>query len=138
MDEAREQSYYGNKIRVLEGPPGTGKTTTAVAAVQRALDRGLRVLWSTYTAQLASRARQRLGDAVETDTCHAAFCLDLDLTECALNLACYGLVVVDEFSQLRAADLELMDKLYKAVDHACAFGLLGDRFQAAGFGEERV
>ena len=138
MDEAREQSYYGNKIRVLEGPPGTGKTTTAVAAVQRALDRGLPVLWATYTAQLASRARQRLGDAVETDTCHAAFGLDLDLTECALNLASYGLVIVDEFSQLRAADLEHVDKLYKAVDHACAFGLLGDRFQAAGFGDERV
>ena len=138
MDAAREQSFRSNKIRVLEGPPGTGKTTTAVAAVQQALDKGLRVLWATYTAQLASRARRRLGDAVDADTCHAALGLDLDLSECALNLAAYGLVVVDEFSQLRAADMEHIAKLYKAVDHACAFGLLGDRFQAAGFGEERV
>ena len=125
MDAARERAYYGKKIRVLEGPPGTGKTTTAAAAVQRALDKGLRVLWATYTAQLASRARQHLG-------------LDLDFSECALNLAPYGLVVVDEFSQLRASDFQHIDQLYKAVDHACAFGLLGDRFQAAGFGEERV
>ena len=72
FDDAREACWAENKIRVLEGPPGTGKTTTAKAAVEAAAQQGAQVLWTGYTAQLAARARAVLPEAVTVDTCHAA------------------------------------------------------------------
>lgn len=50
----------------------------------------------------------------------------------------YTLVIVDEFSQLRGQDLHHLDELHNAIDKAAAIGLLGDRCQTAGFGDERV
>ena len=137
-DEARALAWQHNRIRALEGPPGTGKTTLARQAVDAALKQGVRVLWTVFTAQLASRMRLELGDQVDVDTCHAALGLGQELAECGLNLACYGLVILDEFSQLDASHFTHAVALYNNVDHACAFGLLGDRCQLAGFGSDRV
>ena len=138
FDRAREACWAANKLRVLEGPPGTGKTTTAKAAVLAAAQQGAQILWTGYTAQLAARARAVLPEVVAVDTCHAALGLDLDLVECKYFLARYDLVVVDEFSQLRGQDLHHVWKLMEAVDHMVVVCLLGDRFQYAGFGDRRV
>ncbi len=64
-DEAREETWNHNKIRALEGPPGTGKTTIARYVVELAETYGLKVLWSVYTAQLASRMREVFGDRID-------------------------------------------------------------------------
>ena len=50
FDAAREACWAENKLRVLEGPPSTGKTTTAKAAVLAAERQGAQVLWTGYTA----------------------------------------------------------------------------------------
>ena len=136
-DAARAKTWQCNRIRALEGPPGTGKTTVAKELVEKAVGQGLRVLWTVYTAQLASRMRQEFGGGVDVDTCHAALGLDQEIVECGLNLACYDLVILDEFSQLEARHFAHAVHLHNAVDKTPAFGLLGDRRQMAGYGTER-
>ena len=136
-DAARAETWRCNRIRALEGPPGTGKTTVAKELVEKAVGHGLRVLWTVYTAQLASRMRQEFGGGVDVDTCHAALGLGQEIAECGLNLACYDLVILDEFSQLEARHFAHAVHLHNAVDKTPAFGLLGDRRQLAGYGTER-
>ena len=138
LDQARNICWQQNKIRALEGPPGSGKTTVAKALVQEAVEQGWSVLWAVYTAQLAARTRAQVSEAVTVETCHSAFGLDMELLDSKWNLIPYSLVIVDEFSQLRGQDLNHVAELHDAVDRAVAVGLLGDRCQTAGFGDERV
>ncbi|CAE8608166.1 unnamed protein product, partial [Polarella glacialis] len=137
-DEAREETWNHNKIRALEGPPGTGKTTIARYVVELAETYGLKVLWSVYTAQLASRMREVFGDRIDINTCHAALGFDEEYHNVSNALQGYGLVVIDEFSQLQGKHIEHIDKLRSASDRVAAFVLLGDKCQLAGFGTERV
>ena len=60
----------------------------------------LKVLWTTFTANQASRMREVFENRIDVNTCHAAFGFDEDLTSVANSLAPYGFVVVDEFQQL--------------------------------------
>ncbi len=124
-------------MRALEGPPGSGKTTVACALVEKVLAQGLDVLWTVFTAQLASRMREKLPNGVVVDTCHAALGLDDDHAECALCLTPYSLVIVDEFGQLEGKHLAHLVQLHNSADRAPAVGLLGDRWQMPGFGETR-
>ena len=138
LDEARAQCNCNNKVRMLEGPPGTGKTSVAKHFVQEAVNAGLSVLWAVYTAQLAARIRGEVDAAVTVATCHQAFCLGPEMAECAYNLVGYDVVTVDEFSQLGGQDFTHINQLRHAIDNAVAFGMLGGRFQLSGFGLERA
>ena len=138
IDAAREATWFENKVRALEGPPGTGKTTVAKQAVELALSMDLKVLWTTYTAQQASRMREVFGKRVDVNTCHAALGFDEDITSVGQALAPYGLVIVDEFQQLQAHHMEHINQLRSLTDRVAAFALLGDRYQMAGFGDSRI
>ncbi len=138
FDQAREEMWRRNRMRALEGPPGSGKTTVACALVEEATEEGLRVLWTVFTAQLAARMRERLRKGVVVDTCHAALGLDDSIAECCLCLSPYDLVIVDEFSRLQGKHLEHLEQLRNAVERFPAVGLLGDPHQLPGFGPERV
>lgn len=138
LDEARKLCFSQNKIRVLEGPPGTGKTSVAKHFVQEATKQGYRVLWAVYTAQLAARIRVELPAETTVNTCHAAFMMGSEMSECAYNLVGYDAIIIDEFSQLQGTDFHHVDELRQNVDNAVAFGMLGDRWQMSGFGTQRV
>ncbi len=138
-DSAREDAWMHNKIRALEGPPGSGKTTVAKHAVDMALNMGMKVLWTTYTAQLAGRMRQVFKDKkIDVDTCHAALGFDEEIIYVSNALAPYGLVIVDEFQQLNSEHLYHICKLRGAIDNVTTFAILGDRYQMPGFGEARL
>ena len=136
-DEARAQCYADNKIRVCEGPPGSGKTTFVHLCIEAVLQIGGRVLFALPTAQLASRMREKYGGSVDIDTFHAAMGYGEEFSQVCFCLAPYILVVVDEMSQLDAAQFRHLNQLWQAVDNVPTIAMLGDRHQMRGFGDER-
>ncbi|CAJ1356600.1 unnamed protein product, partial [Effrenium voratum] len=132
LAQARE-----GKAAVALGPPGSGKTTAIFASIERTLERGGRVLFALPTAQLASRMRQRFGDRVDIDTCHAAFGLHKAAEQGGSGiLGLYALVVVDELSQLEKTNFDRILRQWMQADRAPALVFLGDRWQMAGVGED--
>ena len=137
-DDIRQAMLEDSKICVCLGPPGSGKTTLVHAAVERTLAAGGQVLFACPTAQLASRMRERYGDRLVVDTCHAAFHLNEDILVNASALDLYALVVVDEVSQIEGAHFERIVKLWEFVGKAPAVAVLGDKWQMPGMGETRA
>ncbi|MCP4245179.1 MAG: AAA family ATPase, partial [bacterium] len=115
-DAATDTSYRENKIRVCEGPPGSGKTTCTHSVIARAVELGGRVLFALPTAQLASRMRERYGRSMDIDTCHAALGFEDEPHNVAHALAPYALLVVDEISQLTDQQFDHLVQLRKFVD----------------------
>ena len=135
-DEILEDLHENSKICVCTGPPGSGKSTVAHACIERALELGGRVLFALPKAQLASRMRERYGDRIDIDTCHAAFAFNEEVNNLP-TLAHYTLVVVDEISQLTDGQFERIVQLWNAADRSPVVVLLGDKWQMTGFGEKR-
>lgn len=126
------------KIEVCFGPPGTGKTAATYLVIEEVLEQGGYVLFAVYTAQLASRVREKYANhprrrQLRIDTCHAAFGLDADTADFPL-LAEYQLIVIDEVSQLSGAQNDRIIRARNYVDDVPAMAELGDRWQMAGFG----
>ena len=136
-DRLREEARSGRATTCL-GPPGTGKTTVVFACIERALEKGGKVLLALPTAQLASRMKARFGDKIDIDTCHAAFGLHeaAEQGEASL-LSMYCLIVVDEVSQLDMTNFDRILRQWAAAERVPALVFLGDRYQMAGMGEHR-
>ena len=131
-----------HKVQVLFGPPGTGKTAAFFLVIKEILQRGGRVLFAVYTAELASRVRQHFARhpcrrQITIDTCHAAFALHEDFAPIP-GLMGYQLIVVDEISQLTADQNDRVLKLRDLGDSVPAFAEIGDRWQMSGFGACRA
>ena len=137
-DELLQEAYDQGKIFVCTGGPGTGKTTTALAAVRRTLNLGGEVLFTYPTNRQASRMRAKLPATVAVDTFHAAFALDEPPGAVLPALARYALIVVDEISQLQQPHFEHICKLWNQADNLPAILMAGDELQMAGFGPTRA
>ena len=143
-DEATAQALIDAdkpKVEVCFGPPGTGKTAATLMVIEETLSLGGRVLFSVYTAQLASRMRERFANhpqkaLLRIDTCHAAFALGEDFVATPV-LSDYQLIVIDEVSQLTGELNDRILQLRNFVDDVPAMAEMGDRWQMAGFGDQR-
>jgi ASC-1-like (ASCH) protein len=133
-DLARKACWEHNEVQICEGPPGTGKTTFLFLCIERCLRLGGKVLFCTPTAQLASRMKEKFGNRIDIDTCHAALGLFGSPDDAAYCMSPYQLVCVDEMSQLSAPSFEHILKLHKYIDKVCGLALLGDRWQMGGMG----
>ncbi|CAE7464754.1 unnamed protein product, partial [Symbiodinium sp. CCMP2456] len=129
---------FDGKIFVCTGGPGTGKTTVALACVQRTLQEGGKVLFVYPTNRQASRMRTKLPSEVEVNTYHAGFGLEEEPGAMAVSLSQYALIVVDEISQMQGQHFDHVRKLWRQADNLPVLLLAGDEMQIAGFGEQRA
>ena len=132
LDERQRQAVRAverHGLVLLEGGPGTGKTSTVAAMIAAALatDPGLRVHLAAPTGKAATRLRSATGGQLPCTTLHRLLesrggsfgrhrrqPLELDL------------LVVDEVSMV---DLGLMEALLEALPPACRLVLVGDPAQ---------
>ena len=129
------------KVQVCFGAPGVGKTAVTYLAVDYALQQGGYVLFAVYTAQMASRirilfAKHPLKSQIRIDTCHACFGLDQEFINSPI-LYEYALIIVDEIGQLDAQHTDAIINLRNFVDCVPALAFIGDKWQMAGFGDNR-
>ena len=136
VDAARNELWESSKIIAVTGAPGTGKTAFTHRVIEKALEVGGKVLFALPTTQLASRMRARYGHRIVIDTCAASFAFDDP--QAYPFLAMYALVVVDEISQLQGYQYQRIIQLWEQADRAVCVIVLGDMWQIAGFGDERV
>nr|WP_254216721.1 AAA family ATPase [Synechococcus sp. CCY 9618] len=130
-DRQREAvaAVLGHGLVLLEGGPGTGKTSTVAAmiAAHRARDPDARIHLAAPTGKAAARLRAATGGSLPCTTLHRLLesrgerfgrhrgrPLDLDL------------LVVDEVSMV---DLGLMGALLEALPESCRLVLVGDSAQ---------
>jgi exodeoxyribonuclease V alpha subunit len=130
------RSALTEKILVITGGPGTGKTTILRALVSALSEYPVRVLLAAPTGRAAKRMQEITG--AEAKTIHRM--LEFDQRTASFRkgpqdlLAC-DLLVVDESSMV---DTLLMYQLLRAVPPACSLLLLGDADQLPSVGAGNV
>jgi exodeoxyribonuclease V alpha subunit len=131
------QMALTNKVTILTGGPGTGKTTTIKAILQLLAGKGKEALLAAPTGRAAKRLAESTGR--EAKTIHRL--LEVSPTEGFKfqrnqdnPLEC-DLLILDECSMI---DLVLMNSLLKAVHPACHLLLVGDADQLPSVGAGNV
>ena len=135
QEEAVRESVQ-EKVLVITGGPGTGKTTIINAIIKVFAERTSRILLAAPTG----RAAKRLAETSNRDARTIHRLLEYNPTEdgFARNedqpLAC-GLLIIDEVSMM---DTMLMYHLLKAVPLGCTVILVGDMNQLPSVGPGNV
>lgn len=98
---------HSNRLLHVTGGPGTGKTEVIIAAAQRAVDDGCKVLIAGPIGLLVSLYRTRLAPSpnLTMETLHASFKVTRQADEPYVppgRLRAYDLIVFDEISQIDA------------------------------------
>ena len=133
-----------NKLTLITGGPGTGKTTTVVrlvALLQSASSSSLRVALAAPTGKAAARLSESIASAIAqlpealrpvhvapAVTLHKLLHIRPDLADQPTPELAVDLVIVDEASMI---DLEMMARLLAAVPLTASLILLGDKDQLA-------
>ena len=128
-DIAREEAWERNKMLVIDGPPGTGKSFVQHLLVKKTLAQGGKVLYTFLTANHASRAREVFGDAIDIDTFHGALGDGSDKFAKPEVLQFYSLVMVDECFLLDEKLFLHLNDLYTACGKVPCVVLAGDKHQ---------
>ncbi|MBY0458348.1 MAG: AAA family ATPase [Gemmataceae bacterium] len=125
-----------NKLAVVTGGPGTGKTTIVRAIIELFLAKNLRVLLTAPTGRAAKRLSESTGR--EAKTIHRLLEFNpqqRQFTRNAENPLDVDLLVVDETSMV---DVLLMNKLLQAVPPYACVVLVGDVDQLPSVGAGAV
>ncbi|MEO1666758.1 MAG: AAA family ATPase, partial [Chloroflexota bacterium] len=125
-----------NKVSVLTGGPGTGKTTTLRAAIDAADRAGLNVILCAPTGQAAKRMRIATGR--EASTVHRMLGYNPETKEFNHDTDNHlpgDLIVIDESSML---DLWLLHHLLRALDNSARIIFVGDVNQLPSVGAGNV
>jgi len=133
-DIAREDTWQHNKINVIDGPPGTGKTFVQHYLIHHTLAEGGKVLYLFLTAQLASRMREKFGNAIDIDTLHAAIGDGREGYTNPHAMAPYTLVMVDECYHFSYPLFKHFVETHNQCDRVPCACLAGDKHQMGGPG----
>jgi exodeoxyribonuclease V alpha subunit len=138
-DRQREavQMALTNKVSVLTGGPGTGKTTTLRTVIMALQQRGEKFLLASPTGRAAKRLAEATG--AEAMTIHRLLEFSpiggMHFKRNTENPLEAAMVIVDEVSML---DILLANNLLKAVPHNAHLLLVGDADQLPSVGPGRV
>jgi exodeoxyribonuclease V alpha subunit len=134
------RAYLEQKILVITGGPGTGKTTIINGIITIASKTGQKVLCAAPTGRAAKRMTEATG--VESRTIHRL--LEYNPRELSSgtgfkrnesNLVAADLIIIDEASMV---DAPLMDRLLRAIPAPATLILVGDTDQLPSVGPGNV
>ena len=113
-------------IFIINGRPGTGKTTMAFYIVQYYLDGGDNVALCAPTGRAARRLSEKTGHQASTIHRLLSYRPRLGFEYNKDNPLPYSLIVVDESSMI---DITLFYRLLEALPESCKLILVGDPYQ---------
>lgn len=121
-------------LSVLNGGPGTGKTSTLRATVEVAQQLGKTVILTAPTGRAAKRIEEVTGTPAQT--IHRLLEYERQTWKRNRKNPLNGdLVIIDEFSMV---DLELAFRLFEAIPQGCSVLIVGDFNQLPSVGPGRV
>src|SRR6516164_1405516 len=130
------KTVLGNRVVVITGGPGVGKTTLVNSILMILRAKGVKCMLCAPTGRAAKRLTETTG--LEAKTIHRLLEIDPKTGRFTRNesnpLAC-GLLVVDETSMV---DVPLMHSLVRAVPNRAGFILVGDVDQLPSVGPGTV
>jgi exodeoxyribonuclease V alpha subunit len=125
------QSAISNKVTILTGGPGTGKTTALRALVETLAALGYKVALASPTGRAARRLSEATGHPAQTVHRLLGYSPSGDFGHDEQNPLDGDVLIVDEASML---DLVLTNHLLKALDPATHLLLVGDADQLPSVG----
>jgi exodeoxyribonuclease V alpha subunit len=136
-DEQRQAVWdtCENKVSIITGGPGTGKTTITKVVVRALKELGFRVKLAAPTGRAAKRLAEATGFSASTIHRLLKYNPDGGFEHCEEKKLKADVLVVDEASML---DCWLFVSLLKALSPACRLILIGDEHQLASVGVGNV
>jgi exodeoxyribonuclease V alpha subunit len=125
------QAAFANRLSVITGGPGTGKTATIKTIAQTAAEQGARVLLVAPTGRAARRMSESSGFAARTVHSALGWVPGAGPTHDEDDPLPCDLLILDESSM---ANQELMVTLLRAVSSSAHVVLVGDADQLAPVG----
>jgi exodeoxyribonuclease V alpha subunit len=125
-----------NKLMIITGGPGTGKTTIINAIIKILSRLGVKIMLAAPTGRAAKRMSEATGH--EAKTIHRMLEYSIQkggFQKNELNLLDCDLIIVDEASMI---DTILMHQLLKAIPPGATFVLVGDANQLPSVGAGNV
>ena len=135
--EQREAVFEScsNKVFIITGGPGTGKTTITKAIMMTLKELGLKILQAAPTGRAAKRMSEATGHQAKTVHRMLQFQPDGGFHYCEDQKLKADVLVVDEASMV---DAQLFVAILRALPHTCRLILVGDVNQLPSVGPGNV
>jgi len=126
-----------NRVMVVLGPAGSGKTTIIEQAINNAYAKGACVAVGCPTGLLATSYKDKFAH-IDVDTLHGLFSLHRADAETRDKMLHLDLIVVDEIGQISQSTFERLMDMWDSAERRPALIFIGDFAQLSGADETRA